>query len=472
MAGIASCGAYVPILRLSQSAISQAWGGAAGQGERAVANFDEDSITMAVEAARDCLQGLDRSQIGALFFASTTPPYAEKQCAALIATVLDLDRNVTTIDFTGSTRAATIALKAAMDTVKAGSAKQVLVVAADCRTGVPESEWEKLSGDGAAALLITGASGGVSIEDCFAFSDEFTFNWRKADDAFIRGWEERFIMTEGYQAAMSQAVTSVLKNARLASKDISAAVLYGPNARQHAALVKAVKFDPKAQVKGSSLFDTVGNTGAAFALMMLTTALEAAKSGERILVANYGDGADACILKVEQPLDCKSSRRGLTKFLSPKIVLPNYQEYLALRKLVKGVPEGSPGASLVAIWRERKSTFACYGIKCRKCGVEQYPIQRVCGECQAKDDFELVPLADKKGILFTFTKEIGGGVEYPKVWSVLELEGGCRFFTALTDRDPDKLDAGSMGMPVEMTFRRLSEGSGFHNYIWKGRPAR
>ena len=78
MVGIASYGTYVPILRISHLEIAQAWGGSSGTGERAVANFDEDSITMAVEAATDCLQGLDRREIGALYFASTTPPYSEK----------------------------------------------------------------------------------------------------------------------------------------------------------------------------------------------------------------------------------------------------------------------------------------------------------------------------------------------------------------------------------------------------------
>ena len=75
MAGIASYGAYIPFYRLSRAEIGKAWGSGGGPGERAVANYDEDSLTMAVAAARDCLKGFDRAAVGGLYFASTTAPY-------------------------------------------------------------------------------------------------------------------------------------------------------------------------------------------------------------------------------------------------------------------------------------------------------------------------------------------------------------------------------------------------------------
>jgi len=90
MVGIVSYGAYIPIYRLSQAEIARAWGGGGGRGEKAVANYDEDSITMAVEAAIDCLNGMDRHTVDGLYFASTTPPYGEKQSASIVATAADL----------------------------------------------------------------------------------------------------------------------------------------------------------------------------------------------------------------------------------------------------------------------------------------------------------------------------------------------------------------------------------------------
>ena len=89
MVGIAAYGAYVPRFRLGAS--TTGWN--AGT-ERSVANFDEDSVTMAVAAGLDCLRGRDRQSVDGLIFATTTPPYAEKQCAAIIAEALDLRRDI------------------------------------------------------------------------------------------------------------------------------------------------------------------------------------------------------------------------------------------------------------------------------------------------------------------------------------------------------------------------------------------
>src|SRR5215467_2641092 len=129
MVGIRSFGAYIPMLRLPFAAI--AGGGrkaAGGSGEKAVAYFDEDAVTMAVAAATDCLRGIDRSDVDAVLFASTSYPYKEKQGASAIAKALDLRRDVSSTDFGGSLRAGTAALRAALDAVKAGSARNVLVI--------------------------------------------------------------------------------------------------------------------------------------------------------------------------------------------------------------------------------------------------------------------------------------------------------------------------------------------------------
>ena len=157
MAGIRSYGAYITISRLSRAEIAGAWGTAGAPGERAVANYDEDSLTMAVAAARDCLKGIDTEGIGGLYFASTTSPYKDKQSAATIATVLGLGRETLTMDFSGSLRSGTNALKAAVDAVNSGSIKKVLVCAADVRLGYPAGNHEMSFGDGAAAL------GGVDL---------------------------------------------------------------------------------------------------------------------------------------------------------------------------------------------------------------------------------------------------------------------------------------------------------------------
>ena len=140
MAGITGFGAYVPIFRLNRDAIAQAWGRGSLKGERSVANNDEDTATMAVEAVVDCLGGVDRDSVDGLFFASTTSPYREKQTASLLATVADLKEEVFTADFSNSLRAGTNALRMAHAAVRSGSARNVLVAAADTRLSHPRSD--------------------------------------------------------------------------------------------------------------------------------------------------------------------------------------------------------------------------------------------------------------------------------------------------------------------------------------------
>ena len=101
MQGIESYAAYVPVYRLSREILGQVWGGK-GKGEKAVANVDEDSLTMGVEAGRQCLRGIDQNSVGALYFASSTPPYGEKQSASIIAAALDLREDIITADITDS----------------------------------------------------------------------------------------------------------------------------------------------------------------------------------------------------------------------------------------------------------------------------------------------------------------------------------------------------------------------------------
>ena len=100
MAGISAFGAYVPRYRLGPT--TEGWN---SRSQRSVANFDEDSVSMAVAAGLDCLAGRDRQDIDGLLFATTTPPYAEKGCASIVATALDLRRDIFTADLTDALRA-------------------------------------------------------------------------------------------------------------------------------------------------------------------------------------------------------------------------------------------------------------------------------------------------------------------------------------------------------------------------------
>lgn len=472
MVGITSCGAYIPIYRLSRSEIARVWEGS-GDGERAVANFDEDSLTMGVEAAIDCLGDIDRDLIDGLYFASTTPPYREKQAASILAAALALRPEIFTADFTDSLRAGTSAIRAAVDAVRAGSAQRVLVVIADCRLPAPNSEFERLFGDGAAAFLIGDSEVILDIEASYSLASEFMDVWRREQDTYHRTWEDRFVLEEGYQKILPQAVAKLMNDCGLTPQDFTRAIFYAPDARRHTQVARSLGFDAKTQLQ-DGMFDTVGNTGAAFAPMMLVAALEEAGPGDRLLFASYGDGCDAYIFSVTSAVEKIGDRRGIKRHLESKMALSSYGKYVRFRNLMEWEPERRPPeySSLTQYWRDRKEIMALVGHKCRQCGHIQidFPVQRICSWCQAKDDFESVRLSGKKGTLFTFSMDERARVlDLPSIMCVVDLEGGGRIFTQMTDRDPHEV---KVDMPVEPTFRNLHDGMGFHNYFWKVRPVR
>ena len=157
MAGIISYGAHIPKYRIDRKTIYKAVGwlnpAALMPGERAVANFDEDSVTMAVAAGFDCLNGMDRDAVEAVYFASCTAPYLERLSSEIIATALDLRPDLRTADFAATPRAGVTAILSALDAVNSGSASTALVCAADTRQAKAASVQEAMFGDAGAAAV-------------------------------------------------------------------------------------------------------------------------------------------------------------------------------------------------------------------------------------------------------------------------------------------------------------------------------
>ncbi len=465
MVGIVSYGAYIPKWRMSRELLRRGL-----KGEKAVAGRDEDPVTMAVSAVLDCLNGLERESIDGLFFASTTAPYREKQIATIVAAAADLRRDIFTADFANSLRAGTAALRAAVDAVKAGSAKKVMVVAADSRLGAPGSDLEADLGDGAAALLIGQEKVIASLEGGYSISNELIDIWRAEGDRFVRVWEERFVQTQGYLKVVPEAVQGLFNRYGLGPGDFAKLVSYAPNPRRASDLARRLGFDPKVQLQ-DTLYDVMGNTGTAYPFMLLVAALEEAKAGDRLLLASYGNGSDVFALQVTEALEeIRGSRRGIRVHLESKKLIPDYNTYLQWRKLLpKGMvidrlyywtyPSAPP------IYRERQRIYPLHGSKCKSCGSIQYPPQRVCTKCHAKDNFEEVRLSDRKGTLHSFSQEFASG----QLIGLVNFEEGGRIWCNITDATYEELQ---IGMPVEMSFREVVYDLGIHDYFWKAIPVR
>ncbi len=282
MLGIKSYGAYVPFHRLDRTEIAKFWGGFKVPGEKAVAGFDEDSVTMGVEACRGCLKDFDKSDVDGFFFASTTSPYAEKQSAALVAAVLDLDRTTRTMDVTGSLRSGTNAIRAAIDAVKSGSSRDSLVCSSDLRLGMPNGSKEMELGDGAAAFLIGSSDLIATIDKVYTANNELYDVYRPAADRFVRSWEDRFVRETGFMKVVPETVRAALREFDMTPEDFTRAVISSPNPSYLAGVAGKLGFDPKNQA-ADPLWGLVGNLGAAHPLMLLAAALEQSESGDRIL---------------------------------------------------------------------------------------------------------------------------------------------------------------------------------------------
>lgn len=462
MAGILTFGAYVPMLRLAL--------GKKGGPEKAVANWDEDAITMGVAAAIDALCGTDRAGVDALFFASTSYPFKEKQGAAIIAKALDLRRDVSTTDIGDSLRAGTSALRAGLDAIKAGSAKRVLVVAADTRMAAPRTALEANLGDGAAAFLL-GADGVIAtLEAVHTISDEIIDVWRTEGDPFVHAWEDRFVVDHGYRDNVVEVVRGLLQKTGVAAKDVTRAVLYAPDARSLGAVAKAVGLDASQQVQ-DALFGRLGNVGAAFAPLLLAAALDGARAGQRLLVASYGDGADALLFTTTPQVERREGHRGVAWHLARRAEFPSYDMYLRFRQLLVTEHDRRAGAGLSATkhFRDRDSDITLRAQKCRRCGQVQFPRQRVCYQCFARDEFDPVRLSDRVGTVKSFTFDnFAGSPNPPLVAGIVDVDG-ARLYVQMTDVDPKEV---KLGMPVELTFRKIHDAGGTPNYFWKSTPLR
>ena len=481
MVGITSYGVHIPWYRLSRKAIGEAmgWFTPAGlPGERAMANYDEDSLSMAVNAGMACLEGLGRDRVDSLYFSTTSAPYKLRGNAGIIGAALDLGPQVRTADFTDSTKAGTTALLFACDTINAGSAENVLLCASDCRPCRAGSSQEQTYGDAAVAVFLGKGNVIATLEGWYSLSYDFPDYWKSEEETFEHSWEERFIRDVGYTKIIPQAVSGLLKKYNLSIKDFAKIIYACPHVREHASIGKTLGVEAS-QIQGN-MVTTVGDTGTAYPLMMLVAALEDAKPGDKIMVVSYGGGSDALFFQVTDRIKEIKGEKGIKANLLLKQEFSNYEKYLSFRDLLsieKGIrAEYTEGTTtqMSRLWRQRQAILGLVGSRCQVCATPQYPPQRVCVKpgCGAIDKMQPYRFSDKKSYLFTYTADnLAYTINPPQLYGMVNFEGGGRYWFDLTDCDQDSL---KVGMPVKMTFRRkyYDRPRGIHGYFWKAVPVR
>ncbi|MGB7905645.1 MAG: 3-oxoacyl-[acyl-carrier-protein] synthase III C-terminal domain-containing protein [Steroidobacteraceae bacterium] len=475
--GIRSFGAYLPRLRLERAAIVEAMGWAAGlragkpQGARSYCAWDEDALTMAVEAARDCLAGQDRSGVAALVFASTTHPFADRCNAGVVAEALDLAQRLRTTDGAGHQRAGVAALLDALRNARSDG-QQTLVVAADRRVAKAGSEQESRFGHGAAAAL-AGPGPDLAAEYVAEASlrADFVDHFRGAEAEYDYAYEERWVRDEGYLALMPRAIKTALGS--IDARAVKHLLVQGPQ-RFASAVAKAAGI--RAEAVAADLHAECGDTGVAHPLLLLGAALEQAQDGDLIVLAGFGQGCDVVVLRATGRTP--SAGRGTSGSLAAGVANRDYVRFLANCGLVDvewGMrAERDNRTAQPAAWRRHRDLTAFFGGKCRACGTVQFPLARACvnPQCRAFDTQDPVQLAEKHGRVKTFTEDwLAVTRSPPHVYGNVELEGGGNVFIEFTDVRPGEA---SVGLAVRFVFRiKDFDGvRGFRRYFWKATPVR
>lgn len=482
MLGITAVGTYIPYYRLSRKAIEEAWHLEQAEslliGERSVAGYDEDSVTMAVEATLDATDARETNAIDVLFFASTTSPFGEKSSAALVAAATDITAH-RTVDVAGSLRAGTSALALAFDAVRAGSAREAAVAAADLRRPEPGTLLEAVSGDGAATIIL-GRDDDVIAELVgeVHLSAPTIDVWRRSDDRYLQTDDEAYANHVGYRTYINEAVTALLKKTETEPAAVTNAAIYAPDGRTYQKMAQRSPLGARLAELGMQgavprLLMQAGNLGAAFAPAQLALILETAAPGDLIVLAGYGDGADAYLFRVTEAIMDHRASRSVQAWLDAKGELPSYTLAQFFRENLQGKPlfppDVEPWTSLPLLHREQAELLRFHAQRCGTCDAVWWPHRTTCYECGAQKGFTEIPLS-RRGVVKTFVAEWAVPSPLPPLGILtVDTPERARITTQSTDGDPREF---SLDEEVEFVLRIFHTAKKLPHYSWKVRKIR
>jgi 3-hydroxy-3-methylglutaryl CoA synthase len=482
MIGIVGHSGYVPRLRLSRRAVvdANAWyaphlAGKA-KGSRAMANFDEDSLTMAVAAARDCLgTDEDRSHVRGLFLASSTLPFVERLNAGIAAEALTLNETVEAADIGGSQRSALSAVGMALAKAAASGQNQ-LVLAADNRKTRAASSQELDYGDGAAAVLIGAKNVIAEVLGTGTVTADFVDHFRQAGEDIDYHWEERWVRDEGLSKIVPKAITAALERAGVKADKIDHFIFPSTFAKIDRQIAKVSGIKLEAIV--DTLNESVGDTGVAHGLLVLSHVLETAKPGALILLAQFGSGAEAIVFRVTDAISAFRPVKGVGQWLARGVEEKNYTKFLAFNQqlsLERGMRgEQDKKTALTTAWRHRAAILGLVAGKCSVTGSVHYPPSRLSHD-QGKpllDTQKPYKLADRTARVLSWSAEyLSFHKSPPHTYGQVDFEGGGRILMEFTDVAKGDIASDTA---VEMVFRvkDVDDRRGYTRYFWKATPIR
>ncbi len=335
--GIVGYGAYIPRYRLPAKEIARIW--TAGKGglpiqEKAVPGLDEDTATIAIEAARNALAraGIEPRQLRAVWVGSESHPYAVKPTGTIVAEALGAVPDVQAGDWEFACKAGTEAMVAAMGLVGSGMADYALAIGADTAQGRPGDALEYTAGAGGAAFVLGPAEEALAvIEATYSYVTDTPDFWRRPEQKYPEHGM-RFTGDPAYFHHITSAARGLLEATGLRPEDFAYAVFHQPNAKFPQRVARMLGFTPE-QIAPGLLVPVIGNTYSGAAIVGLTAILDIAQPGDRIFLTSFGSGAgsDAMVLTVTDAILTRRDRAPKTQDYIARRTEIDYALYVRLR---------------------------------------------------------------------------------------------------------------------------------------------
>lgn len=343
--GFVGWGGYVPRYRISVEEIARIWGkdprrykGGLLVEEKAVGGPDEDSATIAIEAARNALLRCDINvgSIGAVFVGSESKPYAVKPSGTVVAEAIGATPMVLAADFEFACKAGTEAIQCGMGLVGSGMIKYARGIGSDVSQGAPGDDLEFTAAAGGAAYVI-GRAGEETIADvecsCSFVTDTPDF-WRRQGQPYPRHGES-FTGQPAYFRHVTSAAKTLMDELGVKANDYNYAVFHQPNGKFPVRAANSLGFTMD-KIKPGLLVTRIGNTYSGSSPLGLAATLDIAKPGDRILVVSYGSGAgsDAFSIVVKDGIEEKKKLAPSIKDYIERKSNIDYSTYMKWYKMI------------------------------------------------------------------------------------------------------------------------------------------
>jgi hydroxymethylglutaryl-CoA synthase len=293
--GIIGYGAYVPRYRLPAKEVARVWMGGKGGlpiKEKAVPGLDEDVATMSIEAARNAMARarIDPQELRAVWVGSESHPYAVKPTSTLVAEAIGAVPHTQAADWEFACKAGTEALVAAMGLVGSGMARYAMAIGMDTAQGKPGDALEYTAGAGGAALVVgAAAEASAIINASYSYVTDTPDFWRRPEAKYPEHGM-RFTGEPAYFKHITEAATHLMEASGTTAKDYKWAIFHQPNTKFPQRVASQLGFSI-AQIEPGLLVSVIGNTYAGAAMIGLTSTLDVAQPGDRILLVSFGSGA-------------------------------------------------------------------------------------------------------------------------------------------------------------------------------------